>query len=89
MRAYLIFQKNLLRTSSYLDHSVFNSYHSETEMLRYLKKLEDSDIALNKSMIALGSCTMKLNAVFRNDTSYMERVFSTTSFFSHRTNGWL
>ena len=55
--------KNLLRTSTYLDHEVFNSYHSETEMLRYLKKLEDSDIALNRSMIALGSCTMKLNAV--------------------------
>ena len=54
--------KNLLRTSTYLDHPVFNSYHSETEMLRYLKKLEDSDIALNRSMIALGSCTMKLNS---------------------------
>ena len=55
--------KNLLRTSTYLDHPVFNSYHSETKMLRYLKKLEDSDIALNRSMIALGSCTMKLNSV--------------------------
>ncbi|MDA9647340.1 aminomethyl-transferring glycine dehydrogenase [Candidatus Pelagibacter sp.] len=55
--------KNLLRSSTYLDHAVFNSYHSETEMLRYLKKLEDADIALNRSMIALGSCTMKLNAV--------------------------
>ena len=55
--------KNLLRTSEYLTHSVFNSYHSETDMLRYLKKLEDADIALNRSMIALGSCTMKLNAV--------------------------
>ena len=55
--------KNLLRTSTYLDHPVFNNYHSETEMLRYLKKLEDADIALNRSMIALGSCTMKLNAV--------------------------
>ena len=55
--------KKLLRTSSYLDHPVFNSYHSETEMLRYLKRLEDSDIALNRTMIALGSCTMKLNAV--------------------------
>jgi glycine dehydrogenase len=55
--------KNLLRTSKFLQHKVFNSYHSETDMLRYLKRLEDCDIALNRSMIALGSCTMKLNAV--------------------------
>ena len=50
------------RTSPYLRHPVFNAHHSETEMLRYLKQLENKDLALNQSMIPLGSCTMKLNA---------------------------
>lgn len=52
----------LVRTSPFLTHPVFNSYHSEHEMLRYLKKLENRDISLVHSMIPLGSCTMKLNA---------------------------
>jgi glycine dehydrogenase len=52
----------LVRTSTYLTHPVFNSYHSEHEMLRYIKKLESKDLSLVHSMIALGSCTMKLNA---------------------------
>ncbi|MAD58314.1 MAG: glycine dehydrogenase (aminomethyl-transferring) [Porticoccus sp.] len=54
--------KKLLRTDKLLTHTIFNTYHSETEMLRYLKKLSDKDIALDRAMIPLGSCTMKLNA---------------------------
>jgi glycine dehydrogenase len=52
----------LLRSSSYLNHPVFNSHHSETGMLRYIRRLSDFDLALDRSMIPLGSCTMKLNA---------------------------
>ncbi len=52
----------LLRGSAFLQQAAFNQYHAEHEMLRYLKRLEDKDIALNRSMIPLGSCTMKLNA---------------------------
>ncbi|WP_372860274.1 aminomethyl-transferring glycine dehydrogenase [Psychrobacter sp.] len=51
-----------LRTDAILSHPVFNSHHTEHEMLRYLKSLEDKDLAMNRSMISLGSCTMKLNA---------------------------
>jgi glycine dehydrogenase len=50
------------RTTEYLKHDVFNSYHSETEMMRYIKSLENKDLSLMHSMISLGSCTMKLNA---------------------------
>ena len=52
----------LKRNSKFLTHSVFNMHHSETEMMRYLKHLENKDLSLNTSMISLGSCTMKLNA---------------------------
>ncbi|MEM6730563.1 MAG: aminomethyl-transferring glycine dehydrogenase, partial [Myxococcota bacterium] len=56
------FPSTLTRSSAYLTHPVFNAHHSETEMLRYLHQLEAKDLALNTSMIPLGSCTMKLNA---------------------------
>ncbi len=53
---------SLVRTSPYLQHPVFNAHHSETQMMRYIKQLENKDLSLNTSMISLGSCTMKLNA---------------------------
>ncbi|KUK59177.1 MAG: Glycine dehydrogenase, partial [Bacteroidetes bacterium 38_7] len=56
------FPSEFVRQSAYLTHPVFNSYHSETSMMRYLKKLENRDLALNRTMIPLGSCTMKLTA---------------------------
>ena len=54
--------KSFNRTTKFLTNSVFNSFHSETELMRYIKLLENKDLALNRSMISLGSCTMKLNA---------------------------
>ncbi len=54
--------KSVKRTAAFLENDVFNSHHSETELMRYIKKLERKDLALNHSMISLGSCTMKLNA---------------------------
>jgi glycine dehydrogenase len=53
--------QTMTRKSSFLEHEIFNKYHSETDMMRYIKKLERKDISLTQSMISLGSCTMKLN----------------------------
>ncbi|CAG0950862.1 MAG: aminomethyl-transferring glycine dehydrogenase [Bacteroidetes bacterium] len=57
-----LYPSELKRKSAFLTHPVFNTYHSETEMMRYIKSLENKDISLVHSMISLGSCTMKLNA---------------------------
>lgn len=54
--------ETLVRKSSFMDQNIFNNYHSETAMMRYMKKLEIKDLGLNRAMIPLGSCTMKLNA---------------------------
>ncbi|MEI6815001.1 MAG: aminomethyl-transferring glycine dehydrogenase [Bacteroidota bacterium] len=70
--------ENLKRNTPYLTHPVFNSHHSETEMLRYITRLENKDLSLNHSMIALGSCTMKLNA-----TSEMMPLSWRTFSFMH------
>jgi glycine dehydrogenase len=61
-RALRVIPEELARTSELLTHPVFRRYHSETEMLRYLRRLADRDLALDRTMIPLGSCTMKLNA---------------------------
>jgi glycine dehydrogenase len=61
--------ESVLRTSDYLQHPVFNTHRSETQLLRYIRKLSDRDLALDRTMIPLGSCTMKLNA-----TAEMEAI---------------
>ena len=58
----LAISETLLRTDNYMSQKIFNSIHSESQMMRYLRTLQEKDIALDRSMIALGSCTMKLNA---------------------------
>ncbi|YCK82212.1 aminomethyl-transferring glycine dehydrogenase [Arthrobacter sp. D3-18] len=80
---------NVVRTSDFLQHPVFNTHRSETQLLRYIRKLSDRDLALDRTMIPLGSCTMKLNA-----TAEMEAIswpeFASIHPFApdHQTAGW-
>ncbi len=80
---------SVVRTSDFLQHPVFNTHRSETQLLRYIRKLSDRDLALDRTMIPLGSCTMKLNA-----TAEMEAIswpeFASIHPFApdHQTAGW-
>ncbi|KAK6040407.1 glycine dehydrogenase, partial [Cooperia oncophora] len=73
------------RTSSYLEHPIFNSYHSEAQLVRYIKRLENKDVSLAHSMIPLGSCTMKLNASSQLIVSNCFLVFSSLTYDVIRT----
>jgi glycine dehydrogenase len=73
------------RRSPYLTHQIFNSFHSETAMMRYIKSLERKDLSLNHSMISLGSCTMKLNAAAEMLPLSWPRWSGYPSFCSQRT----
>ncbi len=75
--------KNLRRTSAFLQHPVFNTYHSETAMMRYLRMLSDRDLALDRTMIPLGSCTMKLNAVTEMEAVTWPEFASLHPFVPH------
>ena len=59
---YNLIDNKFKRTDNFLEYEVFNSYHSETDLMRYIKSLENKDLSLTHAMIPLGSCTMKLNA---------------------------
>ncbi|MGM0928322.1 MAG: aminomethyl-transferring glycine dehydrogenase [Actinomycetota bacterium] len=81
--------EELLRSSSYLDHPVFHSYRSETRMLRYLRRLSDRDLALDRTMIPLGSCTMKLNATAEMEAMTWPEFASIHPFApASQTAGW-
>ncbi|MEV7646187.1 aminomethyl-transferring glycine dehydrogenase [Arthrobacter sp. NPDC089319] len=81
--------EDLLRSSSYLDHPVFHSYRSETRMLRYLRRLSDRDLALDRTMIPLGSCTMKLNATAEMEAMTWPEFASIHPFApASQTAGW-
>jgi len=70
----LLIPSALSRTSTFLTHAVFNSHHSETSMLRYIRMLSDKDLALDRTMIPLGSCTMKAQRYQRDDSRHLAAI---------------
>ena len=83
------FPVTLARETPFLTHPVFNKYHTETEMLRYLRRLEAKDLSLTTSMIPLGSCTMKLNATTRDVPRDVAGVRQDASVRARRAGGGL
>ena len=82
-------EPELHRTSAYLTHPVFSMYRSETRMMRYLRRLSDRDLALDRTMIPLGSCTMKLNAAAEMESISWPEFASIHPFApDHQTEGW-
>ena len=94
------YDERFARTTPFLTHPVFNRYHSETEMLRYIKRLESRDLSLTTSMIPLGSCTMKLNATAEmfpvswpefgkiHPFAPLEQAAGLSEIFSNSKSGW-
>ncbi|GAA4378928.1 aminomethyl-transferring glycine dehydrogenase [Paeniglutamicibacter cryotolerans] len=79
----------VLRTSDYMSHPIFNTIKSETQMLRYLRRLSDRDLALDRTMIPLGSCTMKLNSTAEMESISWPEFASIHPFApEHQTEGW-
>ena len=79
----------LLRTSDYLTHPIFNTIHSETQMMRYLRRLSDRDLALDRTMIPLGSCTMKLNSATEMESITWPEFASIHPYApAEQTEGW-
>ncbi|GAA1405186.1 glycine dehydrogenase (decarboxylating) [Glutamicibacter uratoxydans] len=81
--------EGLLRTSDYLTHPIFNTIHSETQMMRYLRRLSDRDLALDRTMIPLGSCTMKLNSATEMESITWPEFASIHPYApAAQTEGW-
>ena len=81
--------EGLIRQTDYLQHDVFHMNRAETEMMRYMRRLADRDLALDRAMIPLGSCTMKLNARGRDDARLVARILDDPPLRPRRSGAWL